>query len=212
MSTRTYRLGRREAGMADTRQRVIEAARQLFLAAGFHRVSIEAVAEHAGVGRTTVFQQFGSKAGLLQAIEQETSARAGVEALLQSLADPDAHRALRAAFEIGCQVWAAEREMFRGLFSLADIDPEMRKVIQDKDQRRRQLVEDLAHKLQRQHRLRPGVTRRNAADLLWLLTSFESFDTLYALRGTVREVARLLLGQTAAFVELDPPQRQQTRA
>ena len=44
IGTRTYRLGRRATGMADTRQRVIQAARQLFLSAGFHRVSIETIA------------------------------------------------------------------------------------------------------------------------------------------------------------------------
>lgn len=200
--TRTYRLGRRATGMADTRQRVILAARQLFLSAGFHRVSIETIAARAGVGRTTVFQQFGSKAGLLRAVEEATSARAGVDGLQVALSDADALRSLRAAFEVGCHVWAAEREMFRNLFSLAVIDPEMREVMAQKDQQRRRLVDTLAQQLQRQHRLCAGVTRRNAADLLWLLTSFETFDTLYAVRGSVKEVARLLLGQVAAFIDL----------
>ena len=202
MATRTYRQNRRAVGVADTRQRIILAARQLFLSAGFHRVSIETIAARAGVGRTTVFQQFGSKAGLLHAVEQETSSRAGVDELQKALADPDALGSLRAAFEVGCHVWAAERGMFRNLFSLAVIDPEMRAVMTQKDEKRRQLVDALAQQLQRQHRLRPGVTRRSAADLLWLLTSFETFDTLLTVRGSVKEVSRLLLGQVAAFVDL----------
>lgn len=204
MGTRTYRLERRAAGLADTRQKVLAAARELFLGAGFHRVSIDAIAAHAGVGRTTVFQQFGSKSGLLEALEQETSARAGVEGLWHELGEPDALVALQAAFATGCRVWAAEAEMFRGLFSLAAIDPEMRAIVADQAARRRQLIDALALRLQRQRRLRPGVTRRGAADLLWLLTSFESFDTLHAARGSVREVTRLLLGQAAAFVEMQP--------
>jgi AcrR family transcriptional regulator len=194
MGTRTYRLERRATGLADTRQ--------LFLSAGFHRASIEAIAEHAGVGRTTVFQQFGSKSGLLEALEQETSARAGLEELLRELGGKESLGALRAALETGCRVWAAEAKMFRGLFSLAAIDPEMHAIVADQAARRRQLIDALALRLQRQRRLRPGVTRRTAADLLWLLTSFESFDSLYTARGSVREVARLLLGQAAAFVEL----------
>ena len=202
MATSTYRQNSRAEGVAYTRQRIILAARQLFLSAGFHRVSIETIAARAGVGRTTVFQQFGSKAGLLHAVEQETSSRAGVDELQKALADPDALGSLRAAFEVGCHVWAAERGMFRNLFSLAVIDPEMRAVMTQKDEKRRQLVDALAQQLQRQHRLRPGVTRRSAADLLWLLTSFETFDTLLTVRGSVKEVSRLLLGQVAAFVDL----------
>jgi AcrR family transcriptional regulator len=147
-----------------------------------------------------VFQQFGSKAGLLQAVEEATSLRAGVDGLQVALADADALRSLRAAFEVGCQVWAAEREMFRNLFSLAVIDPQMREIMAHKDQHRRQLVDALAQKLQRQKHLRAGITRRHAADLLWLLTSFETFDTLFAVRGSVKEVARLLLSQVTAFI------------
>lgn len=204
MGTRTYRLEQRATGIADTRQKVVAAARALFLTAGFHRVSIEAIAAHAGVGRTTVFQQFGSRSGLLAALEQETRARAGVEELWHKLGDPDALQALHAAFGMGCRVWAAEAEMFRGLFALAAIDPEMQAIVADQAARRRQLIDALALRLQRQRRLRPGVTRRCAADLLWLLTSFQSFDTLHAARGSLREVTRLLLGQAAAFVELAP--------
>jgi hypothetical protein len=42
--------------------------------------------------------------------------------------------------------------------------------------------------------LRPGVTVGHAADLLWLLTSFESFDLLYTGRKlSVDRVARALI-------------------
>ena len=208
MSTRTYRLEQRAAGMADTRHKVLQAARQLFLkvgAAGFQRISIEALAEHAGVGRTTVFQQFGSRSGLLQALEHETCARAGFDKLLRELGGEDPLRALRAAITTGCQVWAAERPLFRGLLALAAIDPEVQALVASRDGLRRQRIDELAHRLQRQRRLRPGVTRRTAADLLWLLTGFQSFDTLYAERCSVRQVARLLLGQAAAFADLTDP-------
>jgi hypothetical protein len=41
--------------------------------------------------------------------------------------------------------------------------------------------------------LRPDITEHEAADVLWLLTSFDSFDLLYTGRGLpVDEVARRL--------------------
>lgn len=206
MSKRTYRLGLRAQGMADTRTRVIEAARSLFLATGFHDVSVDAIAAAAGVGRTTVFQQFGCKSGLLRAVEEETGARAGVDEILQTLAfmDREPLRALRIAFERGCEVWAKERAMFDKLFSLAAIDPELSEVMAQKEARRRELVDALVLALSRHQLLRPGVSRRTAGDLMWALTSFKTFDALFALRGSAREVARLMLTLTSSFIELGP--------
>lgn len=213
-TTRTYRLARRAQGIADTRQRIVQAARRLLLGDGPQALSIEAIAGAAGVARTTVFQQFGSKAAVLRELELETSARSGLGRLFApadadgELAEeePDALRGLRAMIEAVCQAWAAEREVFRSLRALAALDPEQRAARDagGRDEERRRSLDTLAQRLQRQQRLRPGVTRRCAAELLFLLTSFETFDTLFAARGDVREVVRLLTGQVAAFVDLAP--------
>jgi hypothetical protein len=44
-------------------------------------------------------------------------------------------------------------------------------------------VTRLADQLADQGVVRPGVTPREATDLLWVLTSFEAFDLLHAGRG-----------------------------
>ena len=66
---RRYKLGKRAESAAETRARIVEAARALFEETGFHQVSVDAVAARAKVGRTTVFEQFGSKRKLLQAVQ-----------------------------------------------------------------------------------------------------------------------------------------------
>jgi AcrR family transcriptional regulator len=152
-------------------------------------VSIDEVAEQANVGRTTVFEQFGSKLKLLEAVEQDVSARAGVDKLLQALLVPDARASLRAAFQVGCHVWAREAEMFRKLFGLAIVDPEMRKVMAEKQQKRVALIDHLATQLEQQGCLKSGKTKRDAIETLSLLTSFEAFDALYALSGDSQRVA-----------------------
>jgi AcrR family transcriptional regulator len=178
MSPRPYRLGKRAESAAETRARIVEAARALFEATGFHKVSVEAVAAQAGVGRTTVFEQFGSKRKLLQAVEAEVSRRAGAEAWPPP---PAAHArdSLQAALRSVCQVWAREHAMFRKLLGLALIDTEMARVLEEKRTQRRQAMGVLAHQLAEQGCLRPGESEARAADVLWLLTSFETFSQLY---------------------------------
>lgn len=53
---------------AATRQRVIEAAYDLFYRDGFHRVGVDAVAEAAGVTKRTLYYHFDSKDALLAAV------------------------------------------------------------------------------------------------------------------------------------------------
>lgn len=53
------------------RQRIVEAADELFLADGFDQVSVGDIAERAEVGRTTFFRYFGDKAEVVFAREQE---------------------------------------------------------------------------------------------------------------------------------------------
>ena len=154
---------------------------------------MEAIAERASVGRTTVYQQFENKQGLLQAVELAVSERAGVERLLEVLQQPDALASLRAAFEVGGGVWARERDMFRKLFGLAHVDAELRAVMEAKDQKRQELVRVLVGKLAAQRKLRRGVSRERAFQVLWLLTSFQTFDATCHVTGSPEAAARLLL-------------------
>jgi AcrR family transcriptional regulator len=58
----------RPAGRDDPRARILDAARALFASRGFDAVTMSDVAEAAGVVRATVFNQFGSKGALVEAI------------------------------------------------------------------------------------------------------------------------------------------------
>jgi AcrR family transcriptional regulator len=53
------------------RQRIVEAAGELFAARGFDGVSVTDIAERAEVGRTTFFRYFGDKQEVVFAREQE---------------------------------------------------------------------------------------------------------------------------------------------
>jgi len=59
----------------------------------------------------------------------------------------------------------------------------------------------LAKRLKEHGDLRPGMTVKEAADRLWVITSFDTFDQLYSERGLSRaEVAERLVGMAERAV------------
>lgn len=58
--------GLRAAKVAETQERILDAARALFVRDGYHATTLTAVADRAGVGHRTVYVRFGTKAALLQ--------------------------------------------------------------------------------------------------------------------------------------------------
>ena len=58
----------REAQIAQTEQRIIGAATELFLADGYVTTTLEAVAKRARVGARTVYVRFGTKAALFKRV------------------------------------------------------------------------------------------------------------------------------------------------
>ena len=58
----------REQQRSAQRERILDAARFLFASRGFDAVAMSEVAERAGVARATVFNHFGSKHALVEAI------------------------------------------------------------------------------------------------------------------------------------------------
>src|SRR6266496_2704183 len=89
LSPRPYRIGKRAAGVAETRSRVVAAARAVFAEDGFHRAAMEEVARRADVARATVYYQFGSKLGLVEAVLDDIERRGGQDRVVAALALPD---------------------------------------------------------------------------------------------------------------------------
>lgn len=60
--------GLREAKVAQTEQRILTAARELFVRNGYHATTLTQVADAAGVAHRTVYLRFGTKAALLKRV------------------------------------------------------------------------------------------------------------------------------------------------
>jgi AcrR family transcriptional regulator len=161
---RSYRLGRRQAAKAGTRSTILAAARDLLTDLG-PGSSLGKVAERAGVSRITVYNHFGSKAQLFQALA--ASARPADAGPLAA-DDATPREQLKSQIAQACATWAADPALYRRLSehgSWAREDPE----------RDRTLAEALAAADQ----LRPGCSIKEAEDVIGILTSFQAFDRLH---------------------------------
>ncbi|WP_234360122.1 TetR/AcrR family transcriptional regulator [Streptomyces sp. DSM 15324] len=71
---------------------MLDAAVELFLSGGFDRTSMDAVAAHAGVSKTTVYAHFGDKLELFRAVTERSGTALDLaldEAALASDGDPE---------------------------------------------------------------------------------------------------------------------------
>jgi AcrR family transcriptional regulator len=112
------------------RQRIIQAAEELFLARGFDEVSVGDIAERAEVGRTTFFRHFGDKQEVVFAQWQElleTIAAAGqAEGTAAARSATEAVEQLRPVVLSLCAQAAADPEAYSRHFQLVEQYPELR--------------------------------------------------------------------------------------
>jgi hypothetical protein len=84
-------------------------------------------------------------------------------------------------------VYAEERDVARALYSMAQLNPEAVGGAYDViDHGRAEGLLHLATRLRDQGQLRPDVTPEEAADYLWVITGFDTFDQLCTARGLDR--------------------------
>jgi AcrR family transcriptional regulator len=175
MSPRPYRLGKREEAIGEGRRRILDAARELLrVSAAYPGFTVDAVARRADVARATVYYQFGSKTGLLEAVCDDLAEAGGMADLARVFTSPAPDAAIRDLITAFAGFWAADRVVMRRLRALAALDPDVGAVIAARDQRRREGLTVLVARLP----AGTGPVAEQAVQMLYALTSFETFDTL----------------------------------
>jgi AcrR family transcriptional regulator len=198
MATRKYQQLRRAEAAHRTRERILDALADRLRAAPTEPPSLDKIADHAGVARSTIYTVFGSKAGLFDAFTTALWERTGLSELAAAVEVPDARDHLRRGIHAACRMFAGDIEVYRVLFSMARLDPgSVGGAVEAKEQNRRGGMEYLARRLDEQGALLPGITPEYAADLLWMLCSFEAFDLLHAGRSLPVDLAAEALADTA---------------
>jgi AcrR family transcriptional regulator len=200
MGARAYRMGKREITVEETRDKIIRAARDLFSQSGFHGVTLDDVAKQAGVARATVYYQFESKYGLLDSVVTDALQAKKAEGLRLAREHEDALAGMHRYIEEVCKFWAGDHILFRNAYGLAAIDVDAATLFDSYDERRRELLMWLAKRLDDQGHLRDGLTQRRVTDVLWLLSSFRSFDQLLNRAQLSVDEAASLLNELAESV------------
>ena len=194
MDKRRYVQRRRAESAQQTRARILEAARASLRDGPLGAVKIDEVARAAGVARSTVYVLFGSRAGLFDALGVDLLEQAGFDTIRTAFRLPDAREALVESLRAGAGVYAFDPDLTRSILTLAMIDPDAVATVTRFDNGRWPGLQHLARRLEAQDQLRPDVGRNEAAEILWTLTSFATFDQLHGERGlSPGEVAERLI-------------------
>jgi AcrR family transcriptional regulator len=193
MSPRPYRMERRREATDENRQRILNAARELLAGQeGSTRFSLEEVARRAGVARMTVYYQFGSLVGLLQGLCDSLAMAGGMSHLADVFREPDALEAVDQFIAVFMDFWQSDRLVLRALGALAVLNPEVAAVLEERYEWRRKGVRVLLERLAKQTGRPQPRRREEAADLLYTLTSFATYDMLATPARSHREVTRLV--------------------
>jgi AcrR family transcriptional regulator len=123
---RPYRKKRRAEQEAETRRRITESAVELHGTLGPSRTSISAVAEHAGVRRSTVYRHFPDEAALFDACSSHWMAANPTPDLARWAAIDDPDERLRAALEELYAYYGRTRRMMENLLRDESTVPSVR--------------------------------------------------------------------------------------
>jgi AcrR family transcriptional regulator len=197
-SSRRASAGRRSV------DRVLEAAERLIRNGAFHTASMEELAAEAGVSRATVFNRFGSKLGVLQALFVRAMEGPEMQAIERALEAEDPIASLEGAIAAGCEIWDAQGYVHEQLQAVAVLEPEASALIDAQREQQREELRALVRRLARARLLRPGLSEPRAVATLHMLTSLESFLWLRREGGlSLRQTRETLVEQARALLRTE---------
>ncbi len=195
---RPYRTTLREEQAQLTRRRILETARRLLVHRGYTQVTMQEVAREAGVAYQTVFSQFRSKLQLaleLCALELQHVGEA-VAMLTEARDGGDPEAGLRRVGAFARRLYEPCAEVLR--FMRESGDPDLISRYREIGIRRLQLFAELGPQLEQAGRLRPGLSGRQAVDLVWVMAGPEVYEQLVLDRGWTPEQFESWLGPAVA--------------
>jgi AcrR family transcriptional regulator len=169
---------RRAQSAAHTRERILDAAHALLDRPGGSALTVQEVADAAGVTRATVYKSVGTRAELLAAVFEQQGERVRYEHVRAAAGLPDPGQAVLETVRHACRAWARAPRAIRNALALAALDPEVGGLVARYEGYRRGEMSALAARAHGAGALGDGVTVEHAGVVLGLLTSFAAFDLL----------------------------------
>jgi len=177
-----YRQSLRAEAAVATRQRILQVTRDCLSRLPIENVGLEEVAARARVARSTIYTAFGSRQGLMVALAEDLLRRGGFDQLGRAFRDPDPRVALESSLREGVRLYTEIHDVARAILTLAALDPDIAHGAARFEFGRKEGMADLARRLKDGGQLRADVGVAEAADVLWVVTSYDTFRQLYEQR------------------------------
>ena len=176
VKSRRYDSTRRREKARENRVAILDAARRLFLADGYARTSIAAVAKGAGVSPDLVYRHFGTKKGLVVELlnyavtgELEAPKVLDQESVRAVLAEPDQRRQVAMfAGDVAGRIGRAQ-PIDDVLRSAAEVDPEVARLHATMHRTRLRNLRELVEAVASHGPLRAGLDVETATATVWVL-------------------------------------------
>lgn len=167
--------GVRARATAESRARVLDAARTVLSDPAGDAWGMETIAAAAGVTRMTVYNQFGSRTAVIEAVVDQVVARDRMDRLVDGTSELEPLDAVRAALVTTCRFWHAERPLLRRLFATAYTEPAVADLLARREGWRREQLGSLLGRVD-------AALREDDAllDVVLAMTSFPAYDRLAA--------------------------------
>ncbi len=192
--TRLYDSSTRLAAAAETRRRIRDAARDLFLELGYRRTTVAAIAKRAGVAVDTVYESAGTKSELFRHLIETTIS--GGDEVVPAL-ERDYVRAVRseARAKTKLELYARAIATIHGrlaplLMVVRDASgdaPEIAELWHEISERRAANMRLFAAELVASGDIRPDLGVDAIADFVWATNSAEFYALLVVERGWTPE-------------------------
>jgi len=181
---RRYSSPVRQRQAAETRRRIAEAARQLYVAKGYAGTTIQEIARAAGVAPQTVYSVFGSKRGILAEIVDRAAFGPAYQEAIGSAQEAQGPAArLRLVARITRTIADSLRAELELLGSAGVVAPELAELARERESRRYEIeAKNVAH-LAAAGALRSDLDPVEANDILWAFTGQEFYRLLVLERG-----------------------------
>lgn len=195
---RIYNSEGRSAQAAQTKSRILDAARKLLQSDGFDAVTIEKIALAAEVSAPTIYSLFQSKRGILRALMDDALPPDQHHALVEGGKQKSAKERLAVGAKLARQIYDAERaqmDIFRGASVLA---PEFRVFEQEREQRRYKRQEETVKTMWKEKVFLKGLTLTKARDILWAFTGRDMYRMFVIEQGWTPDEYEKWLAQLLA--------------
>lgn len=179
MAARTYTSKHREQTALASQKRVLDAAKSLFARHGIDRVTIAEIAGKAGVAASTVYAQFKSKDGILQAIMRAAlfgDRFRAAQDIMSGITDAEQQIALTA--NVARAIYESESKELGLIRGASAFSPALRKLEAEFESIRYQMQEERIRLLFAQSKARKGLRVEDARRLLWMYTSRDIYRML----------------------------------